>query len=208
MSINRHLIGMLLIVILASLPGLSASGASVATPSPRLNADQAAAPTPAERAAARDNIAAWMGGLAAEAPGTPTTSAQARLQTAQWTVMIYLAADNDLEEFGIGDVNEMEVVGSTTGVNVIVQMDRATGYDRSNGDWTDTRRLFIERDDDFDVINSEVVETIGETATGDPQHPGRLRHLGHGHVSGPALRPDPLGSRRLLAGHRHRRQRR
>ena len=169
MRINRHLIGMLLIVILASLPGLSASGANVITLSPRLNADQAAAPTPAERAAARANIAAWMGGLAAEAPGTPTTSAQARLQTAQWTVMIYLAADNDLEEFGIGDVNEMEVVGSTTGVNVIVQMDRATGYDRSNGDWTDTRRLFIERDDDFDVINSEVVETIGETATGDPQ---------------------------------------
>ena len=44
--------------------------------------------------------------------------------TAEWTVMVYLDADNNLESAGIDDINEMEIVGSTTEVNVVVQVDR------------------------------------------------------------------------------------
>ena len=46
---------------------------------------------------------------------------------AKWTFMVYLDADNNLEPFGIIDFNEMEQVGSTSDVNIIVQMDRAPG---------------------------------------------------------------------------------
>ena len=44
--------------------------------------------------------------------------------TTEWTVMVYLDADNNLESAGIDDINEMEIVGSTTEVNVVVQVDR------------------------------------------------------------------------------------
>ena len=44
--------------------------------------------------------------------------------TAEWTVMVYLDADNNLESAGIDDINEMEIVGSTSEVNIVVQVDR------------------------------------------------------------------------------------
>lgn len=67
----------------------------------------------------------------------------AQAQGAQWTIIYYSAADNDLESFMIGDVLEMQLIGSTDEVNIVLQMDRAEGYDAVNGDWTDTRRFFV-----------------------------------------------------------------
>jgi hypothetical protein len=87
---------------------------------------------------------------------------------ASWTIIIYAAADNDLEGFAISDLNEMEFVGSTTDVNVVIQMDRAEGYDSTNGDWTGTRRYFVMRDTRLSAIESEMVGDLGETNTGDP----------------------------------------
>ncbi len=40
--------------------------------------------------------------------------------TRLWTVMVYMDGDNDLEEAGILDLNEMEEVGSTEQVTVVV----------------------------------------------------------------------------------------
>ena len=37
--------------------------------------------------------------------------------------MVYLDADNDLEAAGIDDLNEMEMVGSTENVNIVVLWD-------------------------------------------------------------------------------------
>ncbi len=42
----------------------------------------------------------------------------------EWTVMVYLDSDNNLESAGIADINEMEIAGSTTDVNIVVQVDR------------------------------------------------------------------------------------
>ncbi len=44
-------------------------------------------------------------------------------QTSQWTWMIYMAGDNNLEGAGRDDLAEMKQVGSTADVNVIVQFD-------------------------------------------------------------------------------------
>lgn len=82
--------------------------------------------------------------------------------------MVYMAADNDLEPFAMGDVNEMEFVGSTTDMNILVQMDRSPNYNTSNGDWVDSRRLFINHDTSLNQIASENVGELGETNTGDP----------------------------------------
>lgn len=98
----------------------------------------------------------------------------------EWTVMIYLDADNNLESAGIDDINEMEMVGSSSDVNIVVQVDRIPysvlaannqGYfdDTSNGDWTNTRRYYITQDSDPYQISSDLKSDLGELNMGDPQ---------------------------------------
>ncbi|RKY55765.1 MAG: hypothetical protein DRP96_12065, partial [Candidatus Neomarinimicrobiota bacterium] len=87
-----------------------------------------------------------------------------------WTILVYLDGDNDLEEAAIDDINEMESVILPDGINVIVQIDRIEDYDASNGDWTDTRRYEIVHDSDMYTINSNRVDNnLGELNMGDPQ---------------------------------------
>ncbi len=98
----------------------------------------------------------------------------------EWTVMIYLDADNNLESAGINDINEMEMVGSSSDVNIVVQVDRipysvlaannqGNFDDTSNGDWTNTRRYYITQDFDSFQINSQLISDLGELNMGDPQ---------------------------------------
>ena len=88
----------------------------------------------------------------------------------EWTVMVYLAADNDLESVGINDINEMEMVGSSSNVKIVVQADRIPGYDISNSDWTNTRRYYITQDSDPMQINSQLIGSdLGELNMGDPE---------------------------------------
>jgi len=100
--------------------------------------------------------------------------------TAEWTVMVYLDADNNLEIAGVDDINEMEMAGSTTEVNIVVQVDRIPysvltannqGFadDASNGNWTNTRRYYITQDFDPVQINSQLKSDLGELNMGDPQ---------------------------------------
>ncbi len=72
------------------------------------------------------------------APARPATA-----QGKAWTILVYMDADNDLEEWGIADFLEMSSVGSTAQVNVVVQMDRSPGPPTTYGDWTTTRRFYI-----------------------------------------------------------------
>lgn len=83
-----------------------------------------------------------------------------------WTIMVYMAADNNLESFGIGDLNEMESVTLPSGVNVSVLLDRAPGYDTSNGNWTDTRVGSVSHDSNTSTIGSTLT-SIGEKDTGN-----------------------------------------
>jgi hypothetical protein len=74
-----------------------------------------------------------------------------------WTVMVWMAGDNDLESFGDKDLAEMKRIGSSDEVNVTVQFDRM-------GDAA-TRRYYVRKDT---AIDDDVVAEIGETNTGDP----------------------------------------
>jgi len=88
----------------------------------------------------------------------------------EWTILVYADADDDVLEQDIWfDVNEMELVGSTPQVNVIVQLDRAEGSFDGDGNWTETRRLYVTNDSDLSTITSPVVENIGEVDMGNPQ---------------------------------------
>ncbi len=68
---------------------------------------------------------------------------------ADWTFLIYLDADNNLESVGIRDFLEMASVGSTPRVNVIVQFDRSTlsdplqGGSSDYGDWATVKRFRV-----------------------------------------------------------------
>ena len=87
-----------------------------------------------------------------------------------WTVIVYSAADDEvLEESMWFDVNEMELVGASPQMNIVVQIDRYAGAFTGDGDWTDTRRYLITQDNDLDHITSPVVESVGEVDTGNPQ---------------------------------------
>lgn len=41
-----------------------------------------------------------------------------------WTVMVYMAGDNNLDSAGVVDLTEMKKVGSTKEINILVQFDR------------------------------------------------------------------------------------
>ncbi|GAB4327180.1 MAG: hypothetical protein Kow00117_14200 [Phototrophicales bacterium] len=73
-----------------------------------------------------------------------TTQIQAQ-SNAEWTIMLYGAMDNDLEKYIFADLQELQIVGSTSDVNLIAQVDRTTGYETRGGDWTDTRRFYLEQ---------------------------------------------------------------
>lgn len=76
----------------------------------------------------------------------------------QWTVMVYLAGDNNLDENGVDDFKEMKKVGTTAGVNVVAQFDRA-------GEGLNTTRYCLRKGT---RIEADAVETLGETNTGQP----------------------------------------
>jgi len=86
---------------------------------------------------------------------------------AQWTFMIYLAGDNNLEGAGIDDFLEMSSVGSTSDVNIVVQFDRIPGYDSGYDDWTSTKRFWVTPG--MTPASDNALQDIGEVNMGDPQ---------------------------------------
>ena len=83
-----------------------------------------------------------------------------------WTFMVYLDADNDLEIYGIHDFFEMSAVGSTSYVNIVVQMDRTPGYDSSYGNWETCKRFLITYG--MQPTPANAIADIGEVNMGDP----------------------------------------
>jgi len=75
----------------------------------------------------------------------------------QWTFMVYLAGDNNLEAAARKDLTEMKSVGSTDQVNIVAQFDGV--HDQG------TRRYHIRRQGSLD---DDVVARLPEVNTGDP----------------------------------------
>ena len=78
----------------------------------------------------------------------------------EWTILVYMAADNNLESDAITDFNEMECAALSDAVTVLVLFDRAEKYDATNGDWTDTRLYKITKDEQVNktLISSEQLD--------------------------------------------------
>lgn len=81
----------------------------------------------------------------------------------RWTILVYMAADNNLSENGYEDINSMESVALPSGVNVIVQADFASSSPQSGG-----YRYRI-RQDNSPMVTSPILSTLGEINSADPQ---------------------------------------
>lgn len=89
-----------------------------------------------------------------------------------WTVVVYMAADNALEPDALADLNEMENAILPSGMDVLVLLDRAEGYDASNDDWSGTRLFKVLHDSgESNRIVSERLssEELGLSAAGDTE---------------------------------------
>ena len=100
---------------------------------------------------------------------TGDTGDSAAPEAAKWQFLVYMDGDNNLEDWVLHDLNELELTGSGDGVEVLVQADRIDGYSTKNGDWTGARRYHIEHDTDDAHISSPVVQDLGEVDMGKPE---------------------------------------
>ncbi len=113
---------------------------------------------------AKVTLGAALAGQAVPEVSRPEGDAKA---PAEWTIMVFSNAKNDLEKYLIDDLNEMELVGSTAKMNVVVELGRMSGYDTSNGDWTGVRRYLVTKDSDMSRIASKKVADLGMADMGD-----------------------------------------
>lgn len=92
----------------------------------------------------------------------------------RWTVMVFLNAANDLDEFSEMNVNQMEQVAGNPNVRIVVQWKRARPF-APQGSWTGTRRYLIKPDNDPNQIRSQLLEDMGEGV--DMGSPDTLREF-------------------------------
>lgn len=102
------------------------------------------------------------------APDSTPDSEPAAAPTGEgWTVLVYSIADTDLEPFMMEDVNEMGVVGSGPGLNIVGLVDRSSDYGETPvldiGDWQGAKLLHVQQG------SADVVAELGNVNTGDPQ---------------------------------------
>ncbi|MFA6319145.1 MAG: hypothetical protein WC943_17165, partial [Elusimicrobiota bacterium] len=88
----------------------------------------------------------------------------------EWNVMVFINGKNNLEGYGLKDVNEMELIGSDDKVAVTVELGRIKGYSSEDGDWVGSRRYLIKKDSDGNKIASPVLQDLGKVDMGDWKH--------------------------------------
>ncbi len=80
---------------------------------------------------------------------------------ADWTILVYMAADNNLSQQAVQDIIEMEEAKIPSSVNVIVQLD-------PNQQHTDPQaRRYKIKHNTYPAIGSPVLEYLGEIDSGD-----------------------------------------
>ncbi|MBM3495780.1 MAG: hypothetical protein FJX72_15860, partial [Armatimonadetes bacterium] len=79
-----------------------------------------------------------------------------RVTRAKWTFLVFMNAANDLQEFGPLNFGQMEKIGSSADVNIVVQWKQADCAGCGSPDWVSTRRYYVTRDQ-----HSQLVEDLG-----------------------------------------------
>lgn len=85
----------------------------------------------------------------------------------KWVILVFMAADNNLEYYAFKNIHDMERVGSSEDIDVVVQIDRY-----GDGNKGSTLRGTIVKNPDWQPFKYDMVSPmsdIGETDTGDPK---------------------------------------
>ncbi|UCD96398.1 MAG: hypothetical protein JSV35_07910 [Candidatus Bathyarchaeota archaeon] len=88
------------------------------------------------------------------------------LEVKDWTIIVYLDGDCDLESLQIEAFLLMASVGSTADINILVQFDRIDGYDSRYGDWKGCKRFYVTSGMTPEGYNA--LSHLGEPNMGDP----------------------------------------
>lgn len=90
-----------------------------------------------------------------------------------WTFLIFLNAHNNLDDFSYKNLNDMEKIGSTEQVNIVVQWASLAGGD--------TKRFLVKKDNDPDKVTSPIIERMRPVDMGDQQELVRFIKWGAEH---------------------------
>lgn len=77
----------------------------------------------------------------------------------EWTVLVFLNGNNNLDRYGAFNINQMEKVGSNDKINIVVQW-----ASEANGK---VQRLLVQKDSDATRVTSPIVEDMGKVDMGD-----------------------------------------
>jgi hypothetical protein len=87
---------------------------------------------------------------------------------AEWTILVFLNAKNNLEPFAFPNFQQMASIGSTPEVKLVVEMGRPKHhYTRRFGEWSTTLRFLVEKGTLPTPANA--VADLGATNMGDAQ---------------------------------------
>jgi predicted amidohydrolase len=84
---------------------------------------------------------------------------------ADWTFIVYLDADNTLENASIKIFEKIASVGSSSQVNIVIQMDRHPDQDIGPGNWTDCKRFNVTKG--MTPTSENSIDDLGEANMGD-----------------------------------------
>lgn len=83
--------------------------------------------------------------------------------------MVFANGKNNLEQYVLSDINEMEKIGSTDKVNIVVELGRSREYNAADGDWKGARRYLLQKNEDLSKINSKVLQELPSADMGNYQ---------------------------------------
>lgn len=89
-----------------------------------------------------------------------TLTVQSNVTTGKWTVIVFLNAVGNLNEFGDINVNQMERVAGNSNVRFVVQWKQIQSFSSPNPSFVGTRRYLI-KPDTTSAIESELVQNMG-----------------------------------------------
>jgi hypothetical protein len=80
----------------------------------------------------------------------------------EWTVLNFINGKNNLDSYGAMNINQMEEVGSTDKINMVVEWGSLEG--------PSVKRLLVVKDNDTGKVTSPIVQDLGNADMGDWQH--------------------------------------
>ncbi|HAH30969.1 MAG TPA: hypothetical protein DCL44_01495 [Elusimicrobia bacterium] len=125
----------------------------------------------------------------APVPAVPAAKPQQDVAVKEWTIMVFMNGKNNLTDYTIDDMNEMEMTGVPENVNLVVEAGRiprppptfpidfpyfmvmkpAPTRVPAASAWTGVRRYYIQKDNNLVAVTSPILEEL-KADMGDWQH--------------------------------------